>query len=102
MRLPAYDFREEELTDAIDDLLADQALRTRLAAVSTRLKANPGNVRAANLIEQVARTGEPVAGAVGRQSAATGSSTTIGMTRSVFFGYSPIPVWRATCWSQRR
>jgi UDP:flavonoid glycosyltransferase YjiC (YdhE family) len=62
VRLPAYDFREEELTDAIDDLLADQALRTRLAAVSTRLKANPGNVRAANLIEQVAGTGEPVAG----------------------------------------
>ena len=60
VRLPAYDFRDEELTDAIDDLLANDALRTRLAAVSTRLKANPGNVRAADLIERVARTGEPV------------------------------------------
>jgi UDP:flavonoid glycosyltransferase YjiC (YdhE family) len=60
VRLPAYDFRDEELTDAIDDLLANDALRGRLAAVSKRLKANPGNVRAADLIECVARTGEPV------------------------------------------
>jgi len=60
VRLPAYDFRDEELTDAIDDLLANDALAARLAAVSKRLKANPGNVRAADLIERVARTGEPV------------------------------------------
>ncbi len=50
----------QELTDAIDDLLANDALAGRLAAVSKRLKANPGNVRAADLIERVARTGEPV------------------------------------------
>ena len=60
VRLPAYDFRDEELTDAIDDLLANDALAARLAKVSTRLKASPGNVRAADLIERVARTGEPV------------------------------------------
>ena len=60
VRLPAYDFRDEELTDAIDDLLADDALASRLAAVSARLRANPGNVRAADLIERVARTGQPV------------------------------------------
>jgi hypothetical protein len=35
-------------------------LRHRLAAISTRLKANPGTVRAADLIESVARIGEPV------------------------------------------
>jgi hypothetical protein len=40
-------------------LLADRALRDRLDAVSARLRANPGTVRAADLIEQVARTGEP-------------------------------------------
>jgi UDP:flavonoid glycosyltransferase YjiC (YdhE family) len=59
-RLATYDFRDEELTDAIDELLADRALRGRLEGVSARLKANPGTVRAADLIEQVARTGAPV------------------------------------------
>jgi UDP:flavonoid glycosyltransferase YjiC (YdhE family) len=59
-RLPTYDFRDEELTDAIDELLADRALRNRLHAVSARLKANPGTVLAADRIERVARTGEPV------------------------------------------
>ena len=58
-RLATYDFRDQELTDAIDELLADSALATRLAAVSRRLRANPGSVRAADLIERVARTGEP-------------------------------------------
>jgi MGT family glycosyltransferase len=58
-RLATYDFRDEELTDAIDELLADAALATRLAAVAARLQANPGTVRAADLIERVARTGAP-------------------------------------------
>ncbi len=58
-RLATYDFRDEELTDAIDELLDDRALLARLAAISTRLKADPGTVRAADLIERVARTGEP-------------------------------------------
>ena len=59
-RLATYDFRDEELTDAIDELLANRALHSRLAAVSARLQANPGTVLAADLIEQVARTGAPV------------------------------------------
>ena len=59
-RLATYDFRDEELTDAIDELLADGALENRLAAVSRRLRADPGTVRAADLIERVARTGHPV------------------------------------------
>jgi UDP:flavonoid glycosyltransferase YjiC (YdhE family) len=59
-RLATYDFRDEELTDAIDELLADGALARRLIAMSERIKATKGTVRAADLIERVARTGEPV------------------------------------------
>ena len=59
-RLATYDFRDEELTDAIDELLADVALKRRLASIATRLQANPGTVRAAELIERVAETGRPV------------------------------------------
>ena len=60
-RLATYDFRQEELTDAIDELLADTTLAARLAAVSRRLRADAGTVLAADLIERVARTGQPVA-----------------------------------------
>jgi MGT family glycosyltransferase len=59
-RLATYDFRDEELTDAIDELLADGPLARRLIEMSTRIKASRGTVRAADLIERVARTGEPV------------------------------------------
>ena len=59
-RLATYDFRDEELTDAIDELLADGPLARRLIAMSERIKATKGTVRAADLIERVARTGEPV------------------------------------------
>ncbi|MEA2630007.1 MAG: hypothetical protein QOE66_226 [Chloroflexota bacterium] len=59
-RLATYDFRDEELTDAIDELLADRALGTRLAAMSIRIKASSGTARAADLIEAVARTAEPI------------------------------------------
>ena len=59
-RLATYDFRDEELTDAIDELLADGPLARRLIEMSTRIKSARGTVRAADLIERVARTGEPV------------------------------------------
>ena len=59
-RLATYNFRDRELSDAIVELLADRALKRRLEAMSARLKASPGTVRAADLIERVARTGEPV------------------------------------------
>ena len=59
-RLATYGFRDEELTDAIDELLADQSLAARLAAMSTRIKASSGTVRAADLVERVARTRSPV------------------------------------------
>jgi UDP:flavonoid glycosyltransferase YjiC (YdhE family) len=59
-RLATYDFLDEELTDAIDELLADATLKRRLGSIAVRLQANPGTVRAAELIERVARTGQPV------------------------------------------
>jgi len=55
VRLPTYDFEDAELTGAADRLLADSVLHDRLTAISNRLKANPGTVRAADLIESVAR-----------------------------------------------
>jgi len=55
VRLPAYDFDDTELTGAVDRLLADAALKRRLAAMSARIKASPGTVKAADLIERVAR-----------------------------------------------
>ena len=54
VRLATYDFEDVELTGAADRLLADAALRDRLATISKRLQANPGTVRAADLIESVA------------------------------------------------
>ena len=41
-------------------LLADRALAARLEAVSARVRSEPGTVRAADLIEQLATTGRPV------------------------------------------
>jgi len=59
-RLSTYGFRDEELTDAIDELLADDGLAVRLAAMSARIKSTSGTVRAADLIERVAVSGQPV------------------------------------------
>ena len=54
IRLPTYSFDDEDMTGAIDRLLADTELRRRMAAASNRLQANPGTSRAADLIEKVA------------------------------------------------
>jgi UDP:flavonoid glycosyltransferase YjiC (YdhE family) len=59
-RLATYDFEDRELLDAVDRLLSDEALKARLASVSTRIQANHGTVRAADLIERVALTQAPV------------------------------------------
>ncbi len=53
-RLQTYAFADDELPAAIDRLLADGDLRGRMAAIAARLAANPGTVRAADLIERVA------------------------------------------------
>jgi MGT family glycosyltransferase len=53
-RLPTYEFGDGDLPAAIDRLLADRELHTRLDAVAQRLQASPGNERAAGLIERLA------------------------------------------------
>ena len=63
VRLPAYAFEDAELTEAIDRLLADEALARRLAMLSSRLKASPGTATAAVAIERLATTRSPVAAA---------------------------------------
>jgi MGT family glycosyltransferase len=59
-RLSTYGFEDAELTGAIDALLADGALRARMDAMSARIKASSGTVRAADLVERLASTGGPV------------------------------------------
>jgi UDP:flavonoid glycosyltransferase YjiC (YdhE family) len=51
VRLPTYEFEDEQLHEAIDRLL--EAPNDTLAAASRRLQASPGTVRAADLIEEV-------------------------------------------------
>jgi MGT family glycosyltransferase len=60
VRLGTYSHDGEELRGAIDRLLADERMRARLMAMSARLQSVPGTVKAADLIEQVAASGEPV------------------------------------------
>jgi MGT family glycosyltransferase len=54
-RLDTYRHSGEELTGAIDRLLADAELRSRLAATSERLHVARGTERAADLIEATVR-----------------------------------------------
>src|SRR5205814_7553467 len=42
IRLPTYDFEDEQLTGAIDRLLADRALHERLAALARRIQSGSG------------------------------------------------------------
>jgi len=53
VRLDTYRHQPEELLGAVDRLLADRALAQRLAEISSGLRAAPGTVRAADLIEQL-------------------------------------------------
>jgi len=57
-RLDTYGHDPAELIEAIDGLLADAPLAARLGAISTRLQAGPGTVRAADLIGRLAETGQ--------------------------------------------
>ena len=54
IRLDTYAHAPEELTGAVTRLLADDALRERLGAVSERLHSRPGTEAAAALIERAA------------------------------------------------
>jgi MGT family glycosyltransferase len=60
IRLPTYSLTAEALSGALDRVLGDAALRARSDAAAERLRAQPGTVRAAELIERVAESGEPV------------------------------------------
>lgn len=59
VRLDPYRFRDHELLDWIDRLVGDQRLAGRLATISRRLQTAPGTVRAAELIEALARSRQP-------------------------------------------
>jgi MGT family glycosyltransferase len=61
-RLSTYGFEDAELTGAVDALLSDAALGERMAAMSERIKASSGTVRAAGLVERLALSGAPVTG----------------------------------------
>jgi UDP:flavonoid glycosyltransferase YjiC (YdhE family) len=54
IRLDTYDHEPEELLGSIERLLADGGLRRRLTETSQRLQQNPGTVKAAGLIEELA------------------------------------------------
>jgi MGT family glycosyltransferase len=61
IRLPTYSFSGQDLLDAVERLAGDDGLRARLAGIAGRLRADPGTIRAAELIERVARERAPVA-----------------------------------------
>ena len=51
VRLPTYEFEDEQLHDAIDRLLSTE--RLQLDEASKRLRTSPGTLRAADLIERL-------------------------------------------------
>jgi MGT family glycosyltransferase len=53
IRLPTYTFDDDQLTGAIDRLLADTALQTRMAANAAVIRSRNGTQRAADLIEHL-------------------------------------------------
>ena len=53
VRLQTYEWKPEELRGAVDRLLADTALRERMRELSASVKAAPGQLRGADLIEEV-------------------------------------------------
>jgi MGT family glycosyltransferase len=60
VRLDTYAFQDEQLTGAIDRILADASLGPRLAEISAELTSAPGTLRAADLIERLAYEGSPI------------------------------------------
>ena len=59
-RLETYAFNDYQLLDAVERLIGDAELHARMRTISTRMQKAPGRVRAADLIERLATTGEPV------------------------------------------
>jgi UDP:flavonoid glycosyltransferase YjiC (YdhE family) len=54
IRLDTYRFTEDELHGAIDRLLGDGPMRTRMVEVASAVQSRSGTERAADLIERVA------------------------------------------------
>ncbi len=53
VRLPTYDFADADLSGAVDSLLADTELRSRIAAIGADVRTRSGVQRAADLLEQI-------------------------------------------------
>jgi MGT family glycosyltransferase len=62
IRLQTYEFEDGELLGAIDRLRSDHALRERMTTIAARVQSAPGTVKAADLVERLARDGAPVIG----------------------------------------
>jgi UDP:flavonoid glycosyltransferase YjiC (YdhE family) len=60
VRLPTYDWAPDELTGAVNRLLADDDLRARMRTSAEAIQADPGRIKAADLLERLAQTGKPV------------------------------------------
>jgi MGT family glycosyltransferase len=60
VRVPTYTAQAETLTAALDRVLSDEQLRMRSSVAGERLRQDPGTVLAANLIERLATSQEPV------------------------------------------
>jgi UDP:flavonoid glycosyltransferase YjiC (YdhE family) len=53
VRLDTYGHAPDELRAAVERLLADDSVRARLRPIAARLQAQPGTVRAAELLERL-------------------------------------------------
>ncbi len=60
VRLPTYDWVERQLVDAVGGLLADQDLAVTMRENAAAIRGDPGRVTAADLLERLAVTREPV------------------------------------------
>ena len=58
VRLDTYGFEDDELRGAVDRLVGDTDLRSRMAATGERIRAQDGLRRAADLIEAISREGK--------------------------------------------
>jgi MGT family glycosyltransferase len=56
-RLSTYGWTQDELVGAVNRLLADDALRSRMRGAAEAIRAEPGHVKAAGLIEEIAELG---------------------------------------------
>ena len=59
IRLPTYGFEDDDLRGAVDRLVADRDLRSRAEGLGRSIRSAEGTVRAADLIEAVARGAAP-------------------------------------------